>query len=557
MTFSLLDDPWIPATGAHGERGWITPADITSTDASGAPIWHDIDWGRPDLRIATYELLIGLFATALAPATGDDLIDVVNVPPNAAVLRAALAPLWRYVVIEGDGPRFQQDSEEITGDINPPDALFMDAPGANTIKNGADFFVKRGRTPLLSRKAAAIALHALQAFAPSGGAGHRTSMRGGGPLTTLVVPHRPDLWRRIAVNLPVLDRPDRRPPADLSMVFPWARAARLSRSGATTEERPEHHAHWLQHYFGMPRRIRLVFEANGGGRTCAVTGAVDEVVVTGFRMEAYGINYGVWEHPLTPYYEDKTSQVLPVHPRSGRIGYRDWVGYQFAGGDKGAVSRPALAVRTYADVLATPIGRGRVLAAGYVTDNMKTEDYVEAEVPLVSVPNVRARKLIAEATRDRLIAPAELAARQLRGALIASLDGDYQKTLIASAVERFWVMTETDFILALEAITEAYAGFTADADPDTVQEADIGPFIVRWLESFRSAALQIFREAAPLDQLGDLPSTQQKAIIDTNRYLHQCLFGRGKSGDALFRQLGLPSPEKKPPRGKPAAGVSP
>ena len=88
-------------------------------------------------------------------------------------------------VLDGAGPRFMQDREELVGGVVPISGLLIDSPGANTIKNNVDLFVKRGRVTTLSRAAAAMSLFALQTFAPSGGAGHRTSLRGGGPLTTL------------------------------------------------------------------------------------------------------------------------------------------------------------------------------------------------------------------------------------------------------------------------------------------------------------------------------------------------------------------------------------
>src|SRR5690606_5071807 len=102
---------------------------------------------------------------------------------------------------DGNGPRFQQDFEAIEGEVSDIDALFIDTPGVNGQKKNADVLTHRGRFPALGLKAAAIALYALQQFAPSGGAGNRTSLRGGGPMTTLVWPDRPGsaspapLWR--------------------------------------------------------------------------------------------------------------------------------------------------------------------------------------------------------------------------------------------------------------------------------------------------------------------------------------------------------------------------
>ncbi len=78
---------------------------------------------------------------------------------------------------------------------------------------------KRSRTPVLGLPAATIALFALQTFAPAGGAGHRTSLRGNGPLTTLASPGEEErLWHRLWLDVPQPASPVR---DDLTRVFPW------------------------------------------------------------------------------------------------------------------------------------------------------------------------------------------------------------------------------------------------------------------------------------------------------------------------------------------------
>ena len=89
--------------------------------------------------MATYELLIGLFAVAFANRLGcaEDWADLLDAPPTPAELKEALAPLAPYLVLDGDGPRFAQDLAELSGEVRPPDALLLDSPGDNTVKNGA------------------------------------------------------------------------------------------------------------------------------------------------------------------------------------------------------------------------------------------------------------------------------------------------------------------------------------------------------------------------------------------------------------------------------------
>lgn len=146
------------------------------------------DWPRADLDAGARELLIGLLSTACWSRIIDDWAAWWDDPPGAAALDARFAPFRDAFVLDGPGPRFLQDQEEIDGEPVPTGALLIDSPGANALKKNTDLFIKRGRIAVLSRPAAAIALFTLSAYAPAGGAGYRTSLRGGGPLTTLLLP---------------------------------------------------------------------------------------------------------------------------------------------------------------------------------------------------------------------------------------------------------------------------------------------------------------------------------------------------------------------------------
>jgi CRISPR system Cascade subunit CasA len=532
MPFSLLDEAWIPVT-VDGRRHWLRPHEISSTIDAKTPT--DIDWGRPDLRIASHELLIGLFATALAPRTAEAWEKLFDAAPSAESLHAALEPLRPYLVLDGEGPRFAQDVEEIGGETFPADALFLDAPGANTVKNSADIFVKRGRTTVLSRKAAAIALYALQAAAPSGGAGHRTSMRGGGPLTTLIEPPQPTLWRRIAANLPLLNDDAQVPPNDLSLIFPWARKTRISTGDVTTQNNPAHDVHWLTHYFGMPRRIRLILEENTRRLPCALTGEIDQRIVMGFRMAPYGHNYGVWKHPLSPYYEDKQKQKLPIHAQSGRLGYREWVGYLYSGG----LAHAAEAVDRFPGLANASLDRASIIVAGYVTDNMKTPDFVEAEIPLLLPLAPEAAASIGKALRENFVAGARDAASVLRGALSRSLDSAGGKTIVDGALDRFWIETEEPFRLRLRALLRL-------SETDLVDKTEAYRELVEgWLSDVRRATFRIFDAVAPVNTIVDLPEKRQKAIVAASRDLKMTLHGYGKPGAKLFATFGLPPAPKK------------
>jgi CRISPR system Cascade subunit CasA len=184
--YSLVRRAWLPVALQDGTRAFVRPCDMASA-CNGQSIVR-VNTGRPDGDISLTEFLIGLVAVALGPKDRRQWAMRYQDPPTCKELELALRPLEPALVLDGEGARFFQDLEALDGEPNRVEALLVDGPGSNTLRENADHFVKRGRTAVLSRAGAAIALATLQTSAPSGGAGHRTSLRGGGPLTTLVVP---------------------------------------------------------------------------------------------------------------------------------------------------------------------------------------------------------------------------------------------------------------------------------------------------------------------------------------------------------------------------------
>ncbi len=193
VSFNLILDSWIPVRRSDDGPRIIRPDQI----AEPGVIFPD--WPRADLNIACLELLIGLVFLADPPANASDWRAR---KPDAQRLRQRLAPLAPAFNLTGEGPRFLQDLDPLEGEPNPPDMLFIDSAGGNTARNNADLMVRRGRYSALDPTLAAMALYTLQAHAPSGGAGNRTSMRGGGPTVTLVDPGRGNLWNLIWANVP-------------------------------------------------------------------------------------------------------------------------------------------------------------------------------------------------------------------------------------------------------------------------------------------------------------------------------------------------------------------
>ena len=417
--FNLLHERWLPVRRRDGSREWINPAQITD-DLANNPI-VSIEWPRPDFRIASLEFLIGLLATACPPADEDAWFDCWENPPMPEALAAAFAPLAHAFNLDGDGPSFLQDFDaKLEGEPLPAEALLIEAPGAQTRTNNATLFVKADRANVISRATAAIALFTLQTYAPSGGAGVRTSLRGGGPLTTLVLPGgEPTLWQVLWANVPQRARPSQ---SDLPQVFPWLAPTRSAdRYPMTTPA--DKSVHPLQCWWGLPRRIRLEFAENTENQPCGLTGIVDMTHVTGWRQRPNGVNYQTWVHPLSPYYKNSSTKPdpktgivtswLPVHPQPGGIGYRHWVGLVVS--DAAKTQRPSASVTAWQSRcldLPDEARDARILAAGYDTKNMKARSFVESEMPLPGGSIAATQRVVFLARH--LIAAAEIVASELR-----------------------------------------------------------------------------------------------------------------------------------------------
>ena len=547
--YALPVEAWLPVATADGSRRFIPIRDIAGPDILR------IDTGRADCDISLTEFLIGLLAISMAPEQDRDWVKRFHAPPSPDEIDAAIRPFADALVLDGPGPRFLQDFEVLQGEAVPVSSLLMDQPGANTLKDNADHFVKRGQTGTLSRAGAAIALLTLQTSAPSGGAGHRTSMRGGGPVTTLVIPRLdntkpPTLWQILWANTPCGYRVDA---ADAAKAMPWLAPARTSNKNEITTPSEEESVHKAQAFFGMPRRIRLNFRPNESSLMCDLLGGRDDIIVQNYVTRPYGVNYTNWLHPLSPHYKqnEKAAELLPLHFKSSTVSYRQWVGLTLKGGE--GLRLPAEIVHCFAQNRARALGikpsemgqRIGLLACGYAMDNMKPLDFTEAMLPLISTGD-EARDLDLGSCAYGKVAAAELAASQLLTALkIALFSGDKidnGKTVLDAPRARFWAETEAGFY---DLLRKAAASENTPEAPNAV----LNNTCAAWLPVIRDVAMRIFDETAPIDSPED---PDIKNIVEARRLLHRTLRGDGPTGKKLFTALGMTPPDAKKPKGKAA-----
>jgi len=543
MPFNLMDEDWLPVRRLGGSVEAIAPWRITEsydTDpvvALAAP--------RPDFNGALLEFLIGLLTTAAAPDDDDSWFDGWGVPLTPDTLRVAFAGYRQAFDLDGDGPRFMQDLDPLEdGKETPVSALLIDAPGAQTLRNNADHFVNRGSAPALGRAAAAAALYTLQTYAPSGGAGHRTSLRGGGPLTTVVVgarhgpasgQQRETLWTLLWPNVRTkrqiassLGDPAKTKPAD---IFPWLAPTRASdKSGRNTTPRDTHP---LQAFWGMPRRIRLDFTPAAGDR-CALFGMTDSWLVRGYRTRPYGINYeGGWQHPLTPYSRQGNAEPLPRHADPGGVTYRQWLGLIQADTSTKSARTPAAVVigfqtRRQPYLKDVPF---RLTAFGYDMDNMKARCWYEGTMPLVFVDEAH-RNAFENAVKqllDAAVAAATATTHAVKNALFArptDVKGDF-----GAIGDRLWRDTERDFETALHRLRQA------------LEKGDeLAPMNVDWQGVLRHAATAIFDDAIDLDTIGE---GAFKRIVKARQGLVRTLMGP-KIRKILDLQQEIPTKPRTP-----------
>lgn len=500
MTLNLISDPWIPVVAADGSHRVIAPWQV----ADGSVL--RLDWPRADFNIACLELLIGMVFVADPPRDAQDW--EARQAPDPDRLRDRLAAFAPAFDLMGEGPRFMQDRAALEGSPTPVDMLFIDSAGGQTVKNNADLMVWRNRYPGLDPALAAMAVYTLQAFAPAGGAGNRTSMRGGGPMVTLVAPQG-GLWPLIWANVP-----DGAPATP--EVLPWMRATRTSEKGRQVYPEESHPAEAL---FGMPRRLRLV----------------GDDAITGVIQRPYGANYAGWDHPLTPYYRQKLdTEWLPKHPRAGLFGYRHWLGVVVASDRDSGLTRRAETLRAWPE--RSNDAPARVIVAGWAMDNMKPRDFILSTPPLVTLTPAGVAVL------EGLIEAADQFSLALRSALAPVVaEGESREALR----EDFYARTQTPFEEMLAALAGGDEGAAADVAEIREKRAQ------GWRDTCRRVALALF-EARALPGLADRDTKTQDAIVQAHRNLSGTFNGYGAYGRNAFDALGLPHPPK-PAKKKDAA----
>ncbi len=507
---NLINDPWIPVKRADGRRETIAPWQLTE-GMEGNPIVA-LASPRPDFDGALIQFLIGLLQTTCAPSE-EGWWDWREAPPSMEVLRERFSTVAHAFELEGE-VAFMQDfaSDELTTQ-SEISALLIEAPGEKTQEENKDHFVKRGIVWQICPACAATALLTMQTNAPSGGKGYRTSLRGWGPLTTVVVGR--NLWETCWLNVLELrqyiggfetNNGD-------SRRFPWLAPTRVSEARPPAGMTTPVDVHPDQQFWGLPRRIRLQGSDTASPALCDLCGASVSKVFRRFTTRNYGVNYQGFEHPLSPH---RTKEELPdcLHPDADGIGYRNWLGLVVSAASD--TRRPARVVERFRSQVRED---GCIWAFGFDMDNMKARCWYDATMPLLTVPE--GKDSIFKASVERLILSADWVASVARGRIKdAMLRKAEARGDLSFATSHFWTITEAPFYNLARKLRD---GLAVDQDETSLMED--------WLSELRRAALGVFDHYA---QAGDFDAVNPRQVATARNNL-----GKSLSGNKLRELLGL------------------
>lgn len=544
---NLLEEKWLPVRRNTGQVDWIAPQQISDSDIVAFAA------NRADFNGALAQMMIGLLQTTTPIDDEGDWENLLDAPPTAETLQKWFVPTDEAFVLDGDGARFMQDVSltATEGAQCTIDALLIDAAGGSAIDKNTDHFVKRDTVKSMCPHCLATALFTLQTNAPAGGAGHRTSLRGGGPLTTLLVatPSRSlwqDLWLNVEPKSDFLRRSGDPTKAAKHFTYPWlAEISKIQPAGGETQPLQVHPYHV---FWAMPRRIRVDFTNMQTGR-CDICKRVSTQLLHRYVTKPQGLNYkGPWRHPLSPYYEIK-EEWLPVHPQPGGFSYKNWLAWVL-GVKQGKKSIQAAGIVNYFFQERKKYqvsGQFRLWVFGYDMDNMKPRCWYETTFPLYSLEGTtRATQTQVQNLIANRIEATEQAVFYLRQAVKQAWFGESDLRGDLSFVDKsFWDRTEADFYQQLNDLLKQ-ARSAAGIDMDDAK------FIISLGESWHKVLLNCATKLFDVDIVGAGAIGQQnpRRIAEAYNGLQ-----RNLKGDAIKAILRLPVSEKKNKKSKSTAAA--
>ncbi len=501
---NLLTDRWLTVRLANGDTEKIAPKEIGREDIL------DIAAPRADFRGALYQFLIGLLQTAFAPESLKEWRKWWREPPAPEMLATAFEPYSAAFVVNAPmgEPAFMQDLQLTLDEVIQIEELLFGSPGKNTRDLNIDHFIKRSSITKVSAHWAAILLYSHQINTAGSGPGHRVTLRGGGPLTTLVLPPessspRP-FWQRLWLNILPSDHFSQihgnHELKALADIFPWMAPTRTSEKNQKTlpsDVNP------LQMYWPMPARIRVAWESSGEDMICDISGLATRHFARKVARKNKGINYsGPWVHPLTPYHYEKPDEPISLKGREADAGYKNWLALVL--GNKNDHTEPATVVRHAIDRFRS-VGmadeEARIWGFGYDLDSAKAKCWYESEMPVLPISGEQANELAyrVETVLKAANATLDILKKSLKVALFRDPKNDKNAKQFLSKTPHidanFWSTTEAPFYCLLQQLVEQLD-----------DEDAIDALLKKWAGTLKDEARKLFDQYAlsSLNEDGDL-----------------------------------------------------
>ncbi len=511
---NLISDPWIPVFRADGSKGHIAPWQIAETDNPAV----EIAAPRADFQGALYQFLIGLLQSTFAPQEEDDWLDQLE-EPNAQLLKVAFNKVaFAFELDLANGPAFMQEIDDFDGDTQLIEDLIGGELSSKTRSDNSDLFVKSATIQVISPYWAAMALFNLQTSGVLAWGQHRIGLRGNGPVTSLVFPiGKSNLWEKLWLN--VLSREhgalipgdwSRKSPED---IFPWLTKTKVSPNKERTTPLD---CNPLQHYWPLPRRVRLLIEPVAG--VCDLSGEKITHGVKTYKRIKDGVFYSDgWVHPLSPYQLAKKKQQFPasVVGKDMSYGYGDWAAL-VCGVEDDKTSTAISTVAKVAFSAAEPEGIS-IRCFGYRADTAKVTGYIDKTLPAFKMGDQERAVLSAWVCKlinlaDKVIEKLYLAISEAWWGTTKAEKERNKQAISAfksnkSVEQRIWQATEADFYRHIPTLA---AAATSGIFPPTVAKA--------WLLLLKKVFLEVFDDTV---LSGDMETINIRRIVSVRKALEK------------------------------------
>ncbi len=517
---NLIEDAWLPVIRENGSDK-IAPWQIVEREN---PVL-EMAAPRPDFQGALYQFMIGLLQTCFAPNDNDEWLEYWDEMPTVEGLKEKFAQVTSaFELVNPDGPLFMQEFNDFEGVELPIEDLIGGSISDATRSKNTDLFTKRGTVSIVSPYWAAIALFNVQTTGVLAWGQHRIGLRGNGPITSLVLPTKQDatLWRKLWLNVLSVEDFNTVPGGERlpekKYIFPWLTDTRLSPGKKPTVPTD---GNALQHYWPMPRRIRLFVEEVDA--KCDMSGEAISKGVRKYKRIKDGVYYtGGWMHPLTPHFrKERLSFASPVVGTHLADDYRDWSVLTLNGKLSGNKSQYAKSVSVFISERSIDLNdRGRLWCFGYVAESANVKCWYEATFPFLS--NEKTASNMQSWSGELIEAAenvAEIIANQVKFAWISkeklkSLKTPIQKKTLKKYFNRvqqtFWSQSENTFYALLERLSKLPAD-QRRAPPEIYKT---------WEHTIRKLALELFDSWALEAPAEDL---DMKRIIGARKELEKKL----------------------------------